>query len=82
MIKKGEGAISLPGDELFLDGDIEFNEQPVPLDEEFLAEQTRWFNEIINKFRIPTQIVLDGSCIPSGPIVESTIAEKSEEDNG
>jgi len=81
VIKKVKGAISLPSGELFLGGDIEIDEQPEPLDEEFLAEQTRVFNEIIKRFQIPTQIVvsLDGSYIPTGPVVESTLAEKVRE---
>lgn len=80
MIKKLKGAIPLQSGE-FLGGDFEIDVQPVLPDEEFLAEQTRRLNEIINKFRIPAQIVLDGSYIPSGPVVDSTIAKKGEESN-
>lgn len=80
MIKKVKGAIFLPSGELFLDGDIEIEEQPVPLDEEFI-EQTRNFKGIVEKAlrqRIDIVMVEDGIHRPTGPIVESTIAEKGE----
>lgn len=80
MIKKVKGAISLPSGELFLDGDIEIDEQPAPLDAEFI-EQTRNFNEVVKKAlrqRIDIVMVEDGIHRPTGPIVESTLAERSE----
>lgn len=79
MIKKVKGSISLQNGE-FLDCDIEIDWKPVLPDEEFVAEQTRWLNEIIEKFRIPQQIVLDGSYIPTGPVVDSTLAERDEDE--
>lgn len=80
MIKKVKGAIFLPSGELFLDGDIEIEEQPALLDEEFI-EQTRNFKGIVEKAlrqRIDIVMVEDGIHRPTGPIVESTIAEKGE----
>lgn len=82
MIKKFNGYLALPSGKL-IECSGEIDERPVLADEEFMAEQTRRFNEIIKKFQIPTQIVIsfDGSYIPSGPVVESTLAEKGEENN-
>lgn len=83
MIKKVKGAISLPSGELFLDGDIEIDEQPALLDEEFI-EQTRNFKGIVKKAlrqRIDVVMVEDDIYRPTGPIVESTLAEKSEEEH-
>lgn len=80
MIKKVKGAISLQNGE-FLDGDIEIEEQPALLDAEFI-EQTRNFNEVVKKaLRQTIDIVMveDGIHRPTGPIVESTIAEKDKE---
>lgn len=80
MIKKVKGAISLPNGELFLDGDIEIEEQPVPIDAEFI-EQTRNLREIVRKVQqtVITMVLGDDSVHrPTGPIVESTIAERSE----
>lgn len=83
MIKKVKGAISLPSGELFLDGDIEIDEQPVPLDAEFI-EQTRNFKGIVEKAlrqKIDIVMVEDDIYRPTGPIVESTLAEKDRESN-
>jgi hypothetical protein len=80
MIKKFNGHLALPnGKRIECQGEI--NENPVLTDEEFLVEQTRKFNEAIKKFQIPTQIVIsfDGSYAPTGPVVDSTLAEKDEE---
>lgn len=83
MIKKFNGHLALPNSKT-IECQGEIDEQSVPIDEEFLAEQTRKCNEIIKKFRIPTSIVIssDGSYIPTGPVVDSTIAEKDEGSNG
>lgn len=80
MTKKVKGAIFLPNGELFLDGDIEIEERPVPSDAEFI-EQTRNFKGIVEKaLRQTIDIVMVEGDIyrPTGPIVESTIAEKGE----
>lgn len=69
----------------FLDGcTIEFNAKPV-LPNEDDAEQTRIFNEIVKEAQQRIiHILLDGDSVhrPTGPIIESMLAEKSEEDNG
>jgi hypothetical protein len=81
MIEKVKGAISLPSGELFLDGDLEIEEQPVLSDEEFI-EQARNLRETIKKAQQRViHILLDGDSVhgPTGPIVDSTLAERDEE---
>lgn len=81
MIKKFNGHLALPSGKL-IECQGEIDGQPAPTDEGFLAERTRRFNEVIRKLRTPTQIVIsfDGSYVPTGPVVDSTLTEKDEEE--
>lgn len=81
MIKKFNGHLALPSGKLIkCQGEIDI--ESAPIDEE-LQEKTRRFNEAIRKLRTPASIVIscDGSYVPTGPVVDSTLAEKDEENN-
>lgn len=79
MIKKFNGHLALPSGKL-IECRGEIDEQPMLSDDE-LQEKTRHFNDAIKKLRTPTQIVVsfDGSYVPTGPVVDSTLTEKNEE---
>lgn len=82
MIKKFNGVIPLPSGEV-LDCDIEIDTTDFPLPSE---ESVRAFNDEVRKMheRIKTLQVIgtpDGTHYqPSGPVVDSTMAERCEED--
>jgi hypothetical protein len=78
MIKKFNGHLALPSGKLIeCQGEIDI--EPAPIDDELL-EKTQHFNDAIKKLRTPTQIIVsfDGSYVPTGPVVDSTLAEKDE----
>lgn len=81
MIREFNGHLALPSGKL-IECRGEIDEQPAPIDDE-LQEKTRRFNEVIRKLRTPTQIIVsfDGSYVPTGPVVDSTLAEKDEVSN-
>ena len=80
MIKKFNGHLALPSGKL-IECQGEIDEQPVPTDDDLL-EKARHFNEAIRKLRTSTSIVIsfDGSYVPTGPVVDSTLTEKDEEE--
>lgn len=80
MIEKFKGGLGLPSGKV-IDCDIEIDVEPLPLDPEFI-EQTRNLREVIEKVKQTVFYVAlgdDGIHRPTGPIVDSTLAEESEE---
>lgn len=79
MIEKVNGQLRLPSGKA-LDGDIEIEEETKILDDNFMDFVENMHQKICKIFEISYQIVIDGSYVPSGPVIDSTLAESSEED--
>jgi hypothetical protein len=78
MIRKFKGDLAMPNGEI-LACDIEIDVEPVPIGEN-IVEQTRYFNESMEKMREQRSITLEYPVVPipyepSGPIVGSTLAK-------
>lgn len=82
MIKKFNGFLPLPNGEP-LECDIEIDLEPTPIDEEFMETVQRIHERLCRVFGISLQVVgtPDGTHYsPTGPVVDSTMAERDKED--